>query len=324
MAPHRPVGAQLPQQPAGLDAEARARHEGRRRLRAEEGRPQPSQEHRVRARQRSRSGAPGRPVRPEGCAHSESPAARWLPRMAGAGARPRGVAWPAERSVHSGGRGARGGWAVDLAGVRQPGNLGSDRPPAEGRPLFCFSSALSPAWPGSGAGRSGVGVTWDCNGMLLPRGCNVPCSAQLRSGTGALSLPSAPPDGAPKAAGSAPTRCLCHRWPGAEAAASPLAEGSRPRPRITPCPARAASATAPAGAAAASRTRPRSKPRPASPSAAAGPAPQPRTARARRRAAREPRHRSEVSWAGGLSRTWSSACRAAVRSRSPEESSVPA
>lgn len=183
----------------------------------------------------------------------------------------------------------------------------------------------TPARPGSGAGRFGVGVRDlgpQC-AAAAPRLQRV-CSAQLCPGTGAVSLPSAPPDGASEAAGSAPARCLCRCWPGADAAASPLAEGSRPRPRITPCPAHAASATAPAGAAAASRTRPRSKPRPASPSAAAGPAPRPRTARARRRAVREPRRRSEVSWAGGLSRTWSSACRAAVRSRSPEESWAPA
>lgn len=49
VASHRPVGAQLPQQPAGLDAEARARHQGRRWLRAEERHPQPPQEHHVRA-----------------------------------------------------------------------------------------------------------------------------------------------------------------------------------------------------------------------------------------------------------------------------------
>lgn len=49
VASHRPVGAQLPQQPAGLDAEARAWHQGRRRLRAEERSPQPPQEHHVRA-----------------------------------------------------------------------------------------------------------------------------------------------------------------------------------------------------------------------------------------------------------------------------------
>ncbi|XP_040553966.1 cytosolic carboxypeptidase-like protein 5 isoform X4 [Gallus gallus] len=44
VATHRAVGAQLPQQPAGLDAEARARHAGQRSLRAEERRPQPPQE----------------------------------------------------------------------------------------------------------------------------------------------------------------------------------------------------------------------------------------------------------------------------------------